>query len=198
MLHRDGGMMKLLVTATLTLAMLLFISGKASAQVDNFGVLDTVYADIAQIEDNSWTITISYTNDQRVVGMVIPIKLDAGEIPVVADSAVYWGGRVERFTYRGFRPDTTIQSVTMGLIANLGPTKNTLLPGRGRIVTVFVSSLDDRAVTELAVDTTTTPPSNSLMVIADRIQESEDSDTIPIENRRILQIKPAWVVRQSQ
>lgn len=190
--------MKLLLKVALTLAIVLTISGKASAQIDNFGILDTVYADIAKIDDQNWSVTVSYTNDQRIVGMTIALKLDAGDIPVVADSAVYWGGRAERFTYKGFRPDTTIQSVTMGLIANLGPTKNTLLPGRGRIVTVFVSSLDDQPVPQLNVDSTTTPPSNSLMVIADRIQETEGSDTIPIQNRRILQIRPAWVVRQSQ
>ena len=190
--------MNLLVKTTLTIAMLLLISSAASAQIDNFGVLDTVYADVAKIDDQNWSVTVSYTNDQRVVGMTIPIRFDAGDIPVVADSASYRGGRVTRFTYRGFRPDTTIQSVTMGLIADLGPTKNSLLPGRGRLVTVFVSSLDGQPVPELIVDTTTTPPANSLLVIADRVQDTENSEEIPIENRRILQIKPAWVVRQSQ
>ena len=190
--------MNLLVKTTLTVAMILLMSGAASAQTDNFGVVDTVYADVAKIDDQNWSITVSYTNDQRVVGMTIPLKFDAGDIPVVADSASYRGGRVSRFTYRGFRPDTTIQSVTMGLIADLGPTKNALVPGRGRLVTVFVSSLDDQPVPELKVDTTTRPPSNSLLIIADRVQDTESSEPIPMENRRILQIRPAWVVRQSQ
>lgn len=190
--------MKLLVKATLTFAMMLAFTSVVSAQTDHFGELDTVYAEITQVDDQNWTVTISYVNDQPIVGMTLPILLDGGEVPVVADSAVYWGGRAERFTYRGFRPDTTLQSVTMGLIANLGPTNNTMQPGRGRIVTVFVSSLDGGPIFELAVDTTTTPPANSLMVIADRNQVGTGSDAIPMENRRILQIKPAWVVKQSR
>ncbi len=183
---------------TCYLALLLLLPTLVLAQTDNFGVLDTVYADVAKIDDSNWTVTVSYVNDQKVVGLSIPLKLDAGDIAVVADSAVYLGGRTEMFTYKGFRPDTAVQCVTMGLIANLGPTDYSLLPGRGRIVTVFVSSLDGKPIEHLDVDTTTTHPQNSLMIVADRFQGGESPDTIPMQNRRILQIRPAWVVRHSQ
>ena len=190
--------MRSLLISISVLTLLLLISTVVSAQVDNFGVLDTVYADVAKIDDLNWTVTLSYANDQNVVGLSLPIKLDAGGNKIVADSAVYTGGRTELFTYKGFRPDTAVQCVTMGLIANLGPTNNTLKPGRGRIVTIFVSSLDQAPIENLTVDTTTTHPNNTLMIVADRFQGGDPPDTIPMQNRRILQIKPAWVVRPPQ
>ncbi|UCG63167.1 MAG: hypothetical protein JSV52_07770 [Candidatus Zixiibacteriota bacterium] len=191
--------MKLLLRSIITTALIFLMFNAASAQTDGFGFLDTVYADVARVDDQNWSITVSYSNDQRIVGISIPLKFDAGDIPVVADSAIYMGGRAERFTYKGFRADTADQCVTLGLIANMGPTNNTLLPGRGRIVTVFVSSIDAGASVEnLKVDTTTTHPGNSLSMVADRVQPDLGADTIPIENYRIRQIRPVWIVRKSQ
>lgn len=189
--------MKSLLKLSIVLFVLTLIPSMAAAQKDSFGVLDTVYADVAKVNDHSWAVTISYYNDEKVVGLSVPIKFDAGDVPVVADSAVYTGGRAENFTFKGFRPDTTEQTVTMGMIANLGPTDNTLIPGKGRLVTVFVSSLDKQPVPLLNVDTTTTHPANSLMMIADRFQGGEYPDTLSLYNRRILEIRPAWVVRRS-
>ncbi len=190
--------MKSLLMSIGVLTLLLLLSTVVFAQTDNFGVLDTVYADVAKINDLNWSVTLSYANDQNVVALSLPIKLDAGENKIVADSAVYVGGRAEMFSYKGFRPDTSEQCVTMGLIANLGPSKRTMKPGRGRIVTVFISSLNQTPIENLTVDTTTTHPNNSLVIVADRFQGDDGTDTIPMQNRRILQIKPAWVVRRSQ
>lgn len=187
--------MKSLLTTVLVL--ILTVAGPVMAQVDNFGVLDTVYAEASRIDEHNWAVTVSFVNDEKVVGLSIPLKLDAGESnPVVADSAVYLGGRVNHFIFKGFRADTTEQCVTMGLIANMGPTNYTLEPGRGRIATVFVSSLEKKPIENLTVDTTTTRPQNTLMMIADRIQGEDNSDTLGIANRRILEIRPAFVFRE--
>jgi hypothetical protein len=190
--------MKFLLKPTLVLALFLLIPAIASAQKDNFGTLDTVYADVQKIDDLNWSVTISYSNDQKVVGLSIPLKLSATDNYMVADSAIYTGGRTEHFAFKGFRPDTSVQCVTMGLIANLGPTNNTLEPGKGRVVTVFVSSIDDKPIETLVVDTTTTNPHNTLMMVAERFQGGDYPDSIPMENRRILEIRPAFVIRYSQ
>ena len=118
--------------------------------------------------------------------------MTAGLNRIVADSAIYTGGRVEHVAYKGFRPDTAIQCVTLGLLANLGPTQNTLTPGQGRLVTVFVSSLEDKPIEKLAVDTTTTHPNNSLMVIA--AQVTPKGDTIQIQEHIQREIRPHFVV----
>jgi len=170
----------------------------ATAQTDYFGKIDTVYVEIENINDLNWSVTVSYTNDQPVVGLSIPLRLGAGDNRIVGDSAVYTGGRVEHFAYKGFRADTAIQCVTMGMVANLGPTRHKLDPGSGRLVTFFVSSLDDKPITNLLVDTTTTHPENSLMTVADRIQPTEHGvDTIVGERIKELQIVPSFVVRKS-
>ncbi|RME28095.1 MAG: hypothetical protein D6800_04295 [Candidatus Zixiibacteriota bacterium] len=177
----------------LLLLLLVAMAMPAMAQTDAFGKVDTLYADVARIDDGHWTVTISYTNDEAVVGLSVPIKLNAGKNLIVADSAVYKGGRVADFAYPGFRCDTAIQCVTLGMIANLGPTNHRLVPGNGRLVTVYVSSLEDKPITKLTVDTTTTYPNNTLLVIADSLQ-GEPPDTMRVKNDK-REIIPAWVVR---
>ena len=176
----------------LIIASFLLLPVIVSAQIDNFGYVDTLYAELAKINDNSWTITISYSNDESVVGMSVPIKMTAGLNRIVADSAIYTGGRVEHFAYKSFRPDTAIQSITLGMMANMGPTRNKLDPGRGRLATVFVSSLENKPIESLVVDTTTTQPNNSLMVIADQV--SPEGDTIPPQEMKRREIRPHFVV----
>lgn len=163
---------------------------------DNFGKPDTLFADLARLSDFSWTITISYTNDEAVVGLSIPFKMTAGRNLIVADSAIYAGGRVEHFAYPGFRCDTAIQCVTLGMIANLGPTRHRLEPGSGRLVTVYVSSLEDKPIENLIVDTTTTYPNNSLLVIVDSLQGNPpDTVRVEISKRELI---PVWVVRNQE
>ncbi len=180
----------------LGLLLLLMAPVLGHTQTDYFGKIDTVFADVEKIDDQNWSVTISYSNDQPVEGLSIPLRLAAGENRVVGDSAIYTGGRVEHFAYKGFRSDTAIQCVTMGMVANLGPTRHKLDAGSGRLVTFFVSSLDNKPIEKLHVDTTTTHPDNSLMTVADRYQPTEDGiDTIIGERLKELQIIPAFVVR---
>lgn len=177
---------------------LLIIPAIASSQVDHFGIIDTLYVDVARIDATNWTLTISLTNDEFIEGMSIPLKMTAGMTRIVADSAIYTGGRVEEFAFKGFRPDTAIQCVTLGLVANLGPPKVKLPPGSGRLVTVFVSSLDGTPIDKLVVDTTTTNPNNSLLAVVRRIQLTDPPETISYERRGELELIPAFVVRQSK
>ncbi len=186
----------MIITAkkTLLALSLLLLPMIASAQVDQFGKTDTLYAELAKIDNQNWSITISYTNDEPVVALAVPLKMTAGSNRIVADSAIYTGGRVETFAFKNFRADTAIQCVTLGMIANLSPTHIFLPPGNGRLVTVFISSLDDKTIEKLVIDTTTTSPSNSLMVIADLYQ---GADTINMAtDRDRLKIFPVFVVKQ--
>ncbi len=180
----------------LLLSSVVILPAVAAAQVDAFGKTDTVYAEMEKVSSNSWTITINCTNDESIVGLSVPLRMTAGMTRVVADSAIYTGGRVETFDYKGMRADTAIQCVTLGMIANLGPTHKTLEPGSGRLVTIFVSSLDKKPIEKLDVDTTTTNPNNSLMVIASNVQGGATPDTIPIADRKKTEIRPAFVVKQ--
>lgn len=167
----------------------------ADAQSDPFGVPDTVWADVARVNDYTMSITISFFNDEYVVGLAVPLKLDAGVNKIVADSVVYTGGRVAEaeWAYPGFRPDTAIQCVTLGMIANIGPTDHRLYPGKGRVATIFVSSLDDSKIENFTVDTTTTDPGNQLMAVSHRYQgDPPDTVAVDITGRTIF---PQWVIR---
>ncbi len=190
--------MKLFRTILLGLVILSVLSVAGFAQVDHLGKTDTVYADLTQINDNSWSITINVTNDENILGLSVPLKLSGGNTKVVADSASYAGGRIENFAYKGFRPDTSIQCVMLGMIANLGPTSNKLAPGSGRLVTIFVSSLKGEKIEKLSVDTTTLSPDNSLMLVADAGDIVKEADTIPRHLDTRLEIYPAFITRFSK
>lgn len=178
------------------ICVLLLVPAAVCAQTDTFGKVDTVYAELAKVDASVWTITVAYTNDEPVVGLSVPLKYSDGTNRLIADSAIYAGGRAEHFTYRGFRVDTAIQCLTLGMIANLGPTNNKLTPGSGRLVTVYVHAIDDKPIGKLVVDTTTTHPSNSLLVVTDSVIGTPP-DTVKVEfNKR--SIVPAFVVRQSK
>ncbi|MBD3403172.1 hypothetical protein GF420_09780 [candidate division GN15 bacterium] len=178
-------------------AVLLCLPLAASAQSDPHGEVDTVYADVSRVDDQNWTITVSYTNDEAIVGLTVPLKMSAGLNRIVADSAIYTGGRVDHFTLKAFRPDTAIQCVLLGMVANLGPTYKRLEPGSGRLATIFVSSLEDKPIDSLVVDTATVPPGEQrLLGVADEVQGTPpDTTRIPRDDVRIT---PAFVIRYAQ
>ncbi|MCK4462389.1 MAG: hypothetical protein KAW46_11335 [candidate division Zixibacteria bacterium] len=184
------------VFALVTLLCLLPVF--VSAQTDAFGIPDTLYADLSKIDDHNWKVDISYTNDEWIEALSIPLRLIGGKIRLIGDSAVFTGGRVEKFDYKGFRADTAIQCVTIGLVANLGPNKNSLPPGKGRLMTLFVSTPDKEPIKEMTVDTTSTRPNNSLMVIAKWIQPGDPPDTLGLDRKAEKEIIPVWVVRQTE
>ena len=159
--------------------------------IDNFGAIDTLYAKIININNSTWSVVISFSNDENVTAFSIPLKVTSGSTKIIADSAIFKGGRAERFPYKGLRPDDS--GVTLGLIANIG-SRISIPPGKGKIVTIYFSSPDNTPIEYLDVDTTTTYPNNSLMVIADRIQGSDNQDTINDNERDILKIYPHFVV----
>ncbi|HWR83783.1 MAG TPA: hypothetical protein VN285_10795 [Candidatus Deferrimicrobium sp.] len=174
----------------------LLMAAGAGAQVDFLGLTDTLYADIAKVNDFNWTITISFSNDEAVAGLTVPLKLSAGMARIVADSAIYAGGRAEKFAYKGFRSDSALGCVLLGMIANMGPTQNQLIAGKGRLATIFVSSRDRKPIEKLTVDTTTLSPNNSLMAVADLSAMKALQDTIPAHMSKKREIIPAFLARQ--
>ncbi|MGH8015556.1 MAG: hypothetical protein ACREBV_05150 [Candidatus Zixiibacteriota bacterium] len=184
------------VLFNIVLPALLILPLAALAQTDRYGKADTIYADVEKVNETTWKISISMVNDEFIAGISIPMKLSAGMVKIVGDSAIYRGGRVEHFAFKAFRADTAIQCVTMGMLANMGPTNHTLAPGSGRLFTVFISSFDKKPIEKLKVDTATTQPSNSLMAIADYIQWTDPPDTLPLNERKNAEIIPVFVVRE--
>jgi hypothetical protein len=190
--------MKPIAFALVGLTCLLLLPLASQAGQDRFGAVDTIYADVAVINSTTATVTLSYFNDENVVGLQIPFKMDAGMNKIVADSAIYTGGRVAeaKWAYPGFRPDTAIQCVLLGMIANVGPTDHKLAPGIGRLVTVFISSLEGKNIDNFTIDTTTVSRGVSLMAVADMVQ-GNPPDSVKMTGIE-RQIKPAWVIRYAK
>jgi hypothetical protein len=187
--------MKSLVNGALVFLVILgAVSIVQAGPIDKFGKADTVYCDLAKLNPTCWTITVSCTNDESIAALAVPLKLTAGLNRIVADSAVFTGGRCEKFAIQRFRADTAIQCALIGLIANFGPSKNQLAPGTGRLATIYVSSLEDKPIEKLAVDTTTMNPNNSLMAVAEPLQ-GVPPDTVRVD-RKDVEIVPVFVIRE--
>jgi len=186
--------MKLTAKGFAIFLMVLTLPALSIAQTDPFGDVDTIYADLAKIDDFNWSVTINYFNDEDVEGLSIPLKMSAGQNRIIADSAIYTGGRVENFDFTGFRPDTATQCVMLGIMANLGAVTKYLPPGNGRLVTIFVSSAETKPIENLVIDTTTLMPSNSLLVVANRSQHQGDK-VDSITDISSLNIIPAFKVK---
>jgi hypothetical protein len=149
----------------LSLAILLLVSSSVVAQEDEFGKVDTIYAEPYQIDAKNWAVNVSMFNDEEIIAISIPLTYSAGKTRVVADSAIFKGGVAEEFRVKYARVDTAIQSVTIGLINDIGVSVPPIPPGKGRVATVFLSSLDGKEIESLKVDTTTTPPGNNLQMV---------------------------------
>ncbi|MCX6829502.1 MAG: hypothetical protein NT002_09515 [candidate division Zixibacteria bacterium] len=158
--------MRLKKSALLMVALLVLVSANLMAQTaDTYGAVDTVYAEPYKIDAKHWGINISMFNDEEIIAISVPVTFSAGNNRLVADSTIFTGGRAEAFRVKFARPDTTTQCLTIGLIADIGVSVPPIPPGKGRIATIFVSSLDGKEITSFKVDSTTTPPGNSLQLV---------------------------------
>jgi hypothetical protein len=150
----------------LAMAILLLFSASLLAQSDKFGKVDTLYVEPYSIDGKNWGVNVLLVNDEDLIALQIPLTFSAGKNNrVVVDSTVFKGGRVEDFRFKLARVDTSTQCVTIGLINDLGGPIPPVPPGKGRLATIFVSSLDGKKIESLSVDTTTTPPSNDLQLV---------------------------------
>jgi len=62
-------MMKLTAKGFAIFLMVLTLPALSIAQTDPFGDVDTIYADLAKIDDFNWSVTINYFNDEDVEGL---------------------------------------------------------------------------------------------------------------------------------
>lgn len=183
------------VTSILVLTLFCLLPGIVSAQIDSLGTQDTLYATLSRINETNWSVTFSYTNDEEIVGFAIPVRLDAGLNRIVADSVMF-SDRVADWDYKSFRPDTAIQCVTIGMVANLSKVYKVLEPGSGPLATMYISSMEKKPIEKLTIDTTTTSPNNTLMAIADMIQGTPP-DTVRL-SVFATKIRPVWVIREAK
>jgi hypothetical protein len=148
------------------IVILLLMSGNLLAQDDKYGEIDTLYAVSYPNEDGkTWTIDVSMFNDDSILALSVPLTLSAGKNRVVVNSWSFEGGVVEDFRVKHVRVDTATQCVTLGLINDVGVSVPPIPPGKGLIAKLFITSLDNKKIESLKVDTTTTPPSNNLQLV---------------------------------
>lgn len=180
-------------------AVVTLLGTAAQAQIADtlFGKNDTVYVDLTEIKPGQWSLGINYSNKHPLQAVSVPLKYNAGLAKLIADSAVFAGGRAEAWAFKGFRCDTAIQVVTLGMIANLGQnTKNTLNAGSGRLVTVFLHAADGKPG-PLVIDTCTSYPNNTLQAVGDFSNLNlKEGEAITADMVTKLTITPSFIIRK--
>lgn len=162
--------------------------GDRTLLADPLGVRDTIFATVSRLGDQEWTVNIGYFSDVELFGLSIPLRFTAGLNRVLIDSTIFIGGKVEHFEVKIKRADTAIQTLTIGLIAGLHPKAKTLEAGTGRLATVFLHADMEGRAPALKVDTTTTYPENSLMLV---------QNAKPPENKQ-TKIYPVFVFKSDE
>ena len=61
--------MKAVANFVILILAFAMIPALGQAQTDRFGIADTIYADLAKVDDQHWTITIGFTNDEDIEGI---------------------------------------------------------------------------------------------------------------------------------
>jgi hypothetical protein len=158
-------MMSLSKPLCLTFALILVAAAGIWGQEDNYGKIDTIFAETYKIDANNWAINVSMFNDEEILAMSIPLTYSDEKNRLVADSTVFKGGVAEEFRVKYARVDTATQCVTIGLINDVGVSVPPIPPGKGRVATIFISSLDKKPIKALKIDTVTTPPGNDLRLV---------------------------------
>jgi len=149
----------------LTVVFLLLFSAVSWAQDDKYGKVDTIFAEPYMIDAKSWAINVSLFNDEEILALSIPLTFSDSKNRLVADSTIFTGGVAEAFRVKHTRVDTATQCVTIGLINDVGVSVPPIPPGKGRVATIFISSLDNEPIKSLVIDTITTPPGNNLQLV---------------------------------
>ena len=155
--------------SVMCLAGLLTMSVSARAQSEKAEAApppskhDTVSVTVEQVPGkNQVRVDIFVVNVEPVAGLPMPFKITAKDAKLRFDSVSYAGGRVEYFQLKTQNPDTTNQTVLLGLIADLSGTKPPLAPGRGKALSLYYSAAGALAAADVKVEPVLLSPANRL------------------------------------
>jgi hypothetical protein len=112
--------------------------------------------------ENQFKLDIFVVNTGKVAGLPLPFKVTAESTKLFFDSVSYEEGRVAYFQGKFENPDSTGQTLLLGLIADLSGSKPSLAPGRGHACSIFFTAKKAVEADAITVEPVVIPPANRL------------------------------------
>ena len=119
---------------------------------------------VERIDSTHWEVIVSLENTHTLAAMTLPFRWGRGHSPFMIDSATYDGLRTEYFALKTFFPDSTDQTILIGLISDLGGGLPPLEIGSGPIARLYFTARTPTS-RSLTLDTTFIAPHNTLQVV---------------------------------
>ncbi len=163
MRHRDG-----FHTLGLLLGLTLALCAADPAAAQSPPPAETSYVVTVQTDRTDslhWEVLVSLDNPGPVAALTLPLSWGQGRPVYRIDSANYLGLRTEYFALKTFRVDTTMQTVLIGLISDLGGNRPPLAPGSGGIARLFFTARAGQVSYPLLPNTTFIRPHNTLQLV---------------------------------
>ena len=151
---------------------------------DTSGRPDSVRIEIRNISNTHWQAVVSLTNDENLAAMTLPLRWSPRHGFFRLDSASYADTRTHYFAVKTFWPDTTKETILIGLISDLGSGLPPLEPGSGPIANLYFTMLKS-TTKPLTIDTVFIGPHNVLQLVTPDVQslypafEVRSSKTVP-------------------
>jgi hypothetical protein len=111
---------------------------------------------------NQFQVDVFVVNTGKVAGLPLPFKVTAESTKLLFDSVSYADGRVAYFQGKFENPDTSGQTLLLGLIADLSGSKPALAPGRGHACSMFFTAKKAVEADAITVEPVVIPPANRL------------------------------------
>ncbi len=152
-----------------------------ASRSDEYGKPDSISVEIANTSGSQWEAIVKLTNDENLAALTLPFRWGPRHGFFRLDSASYAGTRTSYFAVKTFLPDTTKETILIGLISDLGRGLPPLEPGSGPIAKLYFTMLKNPAK-PLVIDTTFIGPHNVLQMVTPDVRS----------------VMPTFEVRQSK
>lgn len=157
---------RLTLIVAMTLVGIILYSSPSFAQKDPSGKLDTCRIVVFQKEkSNQVMASVSVFNDEDLAAMTLAFRFGNGKSPIRCDSVKFWGTRTEDFAMKTQFVDTVLQTVLIGLIADMAGTKPPLKKGNGEVVRMYFTVPKNQEFQDFFIDTTWIRPFNVLKFV---------------------------------
>lgn len=135
---------------------------------DAFGKPDKIIIEIAQLSaKGQWAVGVLLDNDEELAAITVPLRFGESVGQFRLDSVLFTETRVNYFSLKITNSSDTLNTVLIGLLANLGDNKPPLEPGYGPVARLYFTAMQNekKPPTLLAIDSTFFPPYNTLELV---------------------------------
>ncbi len=136
---------------------------------DRFGKPDKITIEIAPLAiAGQWEVGILLENDEELAAITVPLVYGKYVDEFTLDSVIFRDTRISYFALKTTNHFDSLNTVLVGLLANLGDNRPPLAVGRGPVARLYFTQTQEVQKTPLplVIDSTFFPPYNNLELVS--------------------------------